>query len=249
MMGTARATADAEGTTPSHREPRQLLTVREAAEHFRVQGATIQRWCREGRLPALRRGKSWRIPAEAIESSDALPARDLPSQPDDNPRPNLALVRPAGGQHMLMVAEGSVSLEDVLSLTGGQSESVAALRIVRFRIGLADEGDRQSIATLSQAKRACEDVLGAVGDGERIVAMFDGDPLAAFSGDEADDWEDYLSNCSRNLPLTAICIHKAPQVFRPTMDSWTRCFAAHDLVWLRSDSSCLSLVPRQPALA
>jgi excisionase family DNA binding protein len=46
------------------------LTVSEVAAHYRVEGATIRAWCREGRFRgAERRGKSWRIPRAALQES------------------------------------------------------------------------------------------------------------------------------------------------------------------------------------
>ena len=39
----------------------QLLTVAEAAAYLRVSQATLWRWCQEGRVPALKIGREWRI--------------------------------------------------------------------------------------------------------------------------------------------------------------------------------------------
>ena len=39
----------------------ELLTVAEAAAYLRVSRATLWRWCQEGRLPALKIGREWRI--------------------------------------------------------------------------------------------------------------------------------------------------------------------------------------------
>ena len=44
-----------------------LLSVEEVAEYLGVGPVTIYRWCREGRLPCLKIGKSWRIRREALE--------------------------------------------------------------------------------------------------------------------------------------------------------------------------------------
>jgi excisionase family DNA binding protein len=44
-----------------------LLGVAEVAEYLGVGEVTIYRWCREGRLPCLKIGKSWRIRREALE--------------------------------------------------------------------------------------------------------------------------------------------------------------------------------------
>lgn len=44
----------------------ELLTVEEVAHYLGVRPVTIYRWCREGRLPAIKVGKSWRIRRTAL---------------------------------------------------------------------------------------------------------------------------------------------------------------------------------------
>jgi excisionase family DNA binding protein len=39
----------------------RILTAQEAADYLRVTRATIRRWCQEGKLPAFRIGREWRI--------------------------------------------------------------------------------------------------------------------------------------------------------------------------------------------
>src|ERR687894_96809 len=48
---------------------KELLGVAEVAEYLGVGTVTIYRWCREGRLPCLKVGRSWRIRREALEDS------------------------------------------------------------------------------------------------------------------------------------------------------------------------------------
>lgn len=60
----------------SHRAGR-LLTLEEAAAHFRVSVSTLYRWCRAGRIPAFKIGRGWLIPMSAFvtatsRSRDAL---------------------------------------------------------------------------------------------------------------------------------------------------------------------------------
>ena len=45
---------------------KELLGVAEVAEYLGVGTVTVYRWCREGRLPCLKVGKSWRIRQEAL---------------------------------------------------------------------------------------------------------------------------------------------------------------------------------------
>ncbi len=44
-----------------------LLGAAEVAEYLGVGQVTVYRWCREGRLPCLKIGKSWRIRREAMD--------------------------------------------------------------------------------------------------------------------------------------------------------------------------------------
>ncbi len=46
---------------------KDLLSVEEVAAYLGVGPVTIYRWCREGRLPCLKIGKSWRVRREALE--------------------------------------------------------------------------------------------------------------------------------------------------------------------------------------
>ena len=46
---------------------KDLLGVEEVSEYLGVGPVTVYRWCREGRLPCLKVGKSWRIRREALE--------------------------------------------------------------------------------------------------------------------------------------------------------------------------------------
>ena len=46
---------------------KDLLSVEEVAGYLGVGPVTIYRWCREGRLPCLKIGKSWRVRRESLE--------------------------------------------------------------------------------------------------------------------------------------------------------------------------------------
>jgi excisionase family DNA binding protein len=47
---------------------KDLLGVEDVSEYLGVGPVTVYRWCREGRLPCLKIGKSWRIRREALEN-------------------------------------------------------------------------------------------------------------------------------------------------------------------------------------
>ena len=46
---------------------KDLIGVEEVARRLGLVPATVWRWCREGRLPCIKMGKSWRIRPEALE--------------------------------------------------------------------------------------------------------------------------------------------------------------------------------------
>ncbi len=46
---------------------RELLHAEDVAEHLGVNSVTIWRWCRDGSLPCLKLGRSWRIRREVLE--------------------------------------------------------------------------------------------------------------------------------------------------------------------------------------
>ena len=46
----------------------ELLGVEQIARYLDVRPTTVYRWCREGRLPCLKLGKSWRIRRSALEA-------------------------------------------------------------------------------------------------------------------------------------------------------------------------------------
>ncbi len=48
-------------------EGKDLMDVEEVARRLGLVPATVWRWCREGRLPCMKIGRSWRIRAEALE--------------------------------------------------------------------------------------------------------------------------------------------------------------------------------------
>jgi excisionase family DNA binding protein len=50
------------------RGERQLLTADEVARELGLQPTTIYQWCREGRLPAMKLGKEWRIRRTALDA-------------------------------------------------------------------------------------------------------------------------------------------------------------------------------------
>jgi len=48
------------------RTPSKLLTMREAASRFGCTVRTVQRWCRDGELQTIKRGRLVRIPEESL---------------------------------------------------------------------------------------------------------------------------------------------------------------------------------------
>lgn len=58
--------------TPS---PPDVLTIADVAVYLRVSETTVWRWCNNGKLPAFRIGRSWRVRRKDLEQTidGALP--------------------------------------------------------------------------------------------------------------------------------------------------------------------------------
>jgi excisionase family DNA binding protein len=59
---------------PSQNLPRGLLTAREVQDLLNIDRSTVYRMAEDGRLPAIRVGRSWRFPTERIEALLGAPA-------------------------------------------------------------------------------------------------------------------------------------------------------------------------------
>lgn len=46
----------------------ELLTVSEAAHYLKVSRMTIWRWCNDGRLPAFKIGREWRVHRTVLDN-------------------------------------------------------------------------------------------------------------------------------------------------------------------------------------
>ncbi len=55
----------------------RFLTVAEVAEMMRVSNMTVYRMVHSGELPAVRFGRSFRIPESAVEAAIATPMSDV----------------------------------------------------------------------------------------------------------------------------------------------------------------------------
>jgi excisionase family DNA binding protein len=53
---------------PSQNQPRALLTALEVQQLLHIDRSTVYRMAEDGRLPAIRVGRSWRFPADRIEA-------------------------------------------------------------------------------------------------------------------------------------------------------------------------------------
>src|SRR5207248_9367491 len=81
-----------------------FVGVSEVAERLGVSSDTVTRWCRQGRIPGIKPGRDWRVPASVAE--DLLAGRPAPFwTADPEPQPprlhppdHVPLPVPGGGQ-------------------------------------------------------------------------------------------------------------------------------------------------------
>jgi excisionase family DNA binding protein len=79
----------------------RFVSAAEVGERLGVSPDTVTRWCREGRIPGIKPGRDWRIPASVIE--DLLEGRPSRHWSADLGRQLLALRGPA---HVLCLVPG-----------------------------------------------------------------------------------------------------------------------------------------------
>ena len=232
-----------ESTAIREQAPPRLLTVPETAEHFRVREATVQRWCREGRIKAIRHGKSWRIPIDALaDAGDSIAAPEPADSPPARGR--------SAGWHGLLVADHEPTMEDVFAVLQAQVTSVTQLRLVTFRLDAVKTNTPEAQSRLSALLQAWERAIAQVGETERVLVIVVGDPSAArLTETEHDAWEDHLSQATNTRPLTIICARESKRVLREDMNVWVQSLAVHAAVYFRNRLSSFSMVSTVTAAA
>jgi excisionase family DNA binding protein len=80
-----------------------FVGVGEVAERLGVSSDTVTRWCRQGRIPGIKPGRDWRVPASVAE--DLLAGRPARFWTADL-EPQLARLRPS--DHVLVLVPGGV---------------------------------------------------------------------------------------------------------------------------------------------
>ena len=148
-------------------EPARYLTVRETADRLRVTPHTVYRWCRAGRLQAMKIGKEWRIPAQQVERG----TQPVGLMPLDELLAGLV----GRSEHLLGLASDTLALAgmeatffEVAAASGARlvharwEDTAAAVRR-RLRPVLRGRRDRQAALHLLQLSNAYEeqDVDGA----------------------------------------------------------------------------------------
>src|SRR5947207_14162206 len=63
------------GPLPDHNSRERIVSLSEAARVTGRNHDLLRRWCLQGRLPAIRVGRSWALPESALESLAGRPRR------------------------------------------------------------------------------------------------------------------------------------------------------------------------------
>jgi excisionase family DNA binding protein len=69
-----------------------ILTAQEVARYLKVSRTTIWRWCNEGKLPAFKLGRGWRVYRSELERVMARNAAQVETR-DSNPNEPLSANR------------------------------------------------------------------------------------------------------------------------------------------------------------
>lgn len=103
-----------------------LLTAREVQNLLDVDKSTVYRMASDGRLPAVKVGRQWRFPAEAIRTRFALP-------PAGNGRPLPRAVEPGFAQAIVDLTAEALGVMMVVTDSNGMPITSVANPCPRFR--------------------------------------------------------------------------------------------------------------------
>ena len=115
---------------------RPLLTALEVQELLHIDRSTVYRMAEDGRLPAIRVGRSWRFPADRIEAllgSDqpevALSPSGTPTTTEYDDAPTLSVVRP-------VALDPAVDAEDARTVKLSTDAASAAVEVAADLLGV-----------------------------------------------------------------------------------------------------------------
>lgn len=196
---------------------KQLLTIDEAAEYLRVTPATIYRWCRSGRLPALKIGKQWRVSVSDLRNW-------LQQQKDQEPE--VAAFGRAPGHVLALVSSADQAPQFVLHFL--RRAQLAGARLVYASLQSPREFQ-------TRAKAAGIDTSGMENQGQLVVASL-GDRSGKYSLPELRGYWRAVTMQANSTPtwLVTSCFGSADE-FDSLMD------AERDLDGLVKEASLLSI--------
>ncbi|HAI21723.1 MAG TPA: hypothetical protein DCM14_07515 [Clostridiales bacterium UBA8153] len=200
---------------------KQLLTIDEAAEYLRVTPATIYRWCRAGRLPALKIGKQWRVSASDLrdwleQQKDQEPevvafgrtpehVLGLVSSPDQAPRFVLHFLRRARLAGARLVYASLQSSREFLGQAKAAGIDTSTLES-QGHLVVADLGDRSGQYSLPELRGYWRAVtIQTSGLPTWLVTSCFG-PADEF--DRLMDAERDLDGLVKEAPLLSVCIFR-----------------------------------------
>lgn len=236
----------------------RLLGVDEVARYLGVGRVTVYRWCREGRLPCLKVGRSWRVRREALDdflSRGERPAtlvgqlRGFLAVPDAV----IAIAETPELLHQLDAAflqVGEARGGFLVKFDGGESDSREELRVVLERNGLdarrlEEEGRLRFVAEKDPGELR-EDALRRViqreaGSGRTIWATFDW--TEAVGVDEALDQQEALTRLAdaRQLVIKTAVLERLTDEWGP--GERRRAQTSHSgVIWLSGAGLALSRI-------
>jgi excisionase family DNA binding protein len=151
-----------------------LMTIREVAEVLRVRPETLSRWAREGRLPAVKVGKEWRV---RLADMERLLGRTVP-----RPRVAYAPPHPPGSPPEPASLERDLLAflrpRDRLLALGEDRSSLAAVQVAFWRLAVSAGGPLRLLrpqrrTKAARARLARAGIVGQAGDPEAVLTAAD----------------------------------------------------------------------------
>lgn len=242
----------------------ELVTVDEVADYLKVHPMTIYRWCREGRLPAIKIGKEWRIRRSALddflqrgERKETLVAylQGFFETPDDViafAETEAVLHRLDAAFFQMAEARGGV----LVKFYSGEPNSADELRVAFTRGGLdvaelEDEdrfrfySSRDPLSAQKEAMRKLLVELTSAGRGRTIYAAFDW--LKSVPLDETRRQQEALMEIANagNLVIKTSVLARVADEWTPA-DQRLAQFQHRGTIWLSDERIALSRTAPTP---
>jgi excisionase family DNA binding protein len=226
-----------------------LMKVGEAAAFYRVTEPTIHRWCRIGRLPAVRVGKAWLIPRPTSDLSlPAAAAASVAVASRESPLDSKLFGAAARGQHFLCVAASAAHAENLSERIRQRSQTrrIPALLVRIGDDGAAAEGSADVLLSPDDIENSeagemelvwRQAIAPLARQGRALCLIRQYAPANSAGAEALVRWERQIRRSVLGKAFTVLCLYDDASFQQLTAAERTRIMAAHAFISMESEDS------------